>query len=94
MKQIVNKIPEVMSFTTPTRLERNAIVGMIARTSDGTELKYILNPRENYVIFSNGTAFWNSYPTAKDAVETSLNDSRCSLFAFESLDDLAKWLKK
>jgi hypothetical protein len=89
MKQIISKTSPSRTVY-PDEVSGRNFIGLTA--SGG---KYVLNPNAGGgVAFSSGTSCWQTYTSKEKAIDASLEDDRCTLYAFDNLIELANWLKK
>jgi hypothetical protein len=70
------------------------LIGLeVKATSESPSAKYLLiGSKTGSYAFSRGQQVWNSAQTYNTLLESAVNDSRCTLYAFDDLKELAKWL--
>jgi hypothetical protein len=88
MKQLVNNLTEV-KFTTIDGLD---LCNILAAECEDKKYVFSVNKYGNIALV-NGSSGWNTWSNGSNTIRGLLQDSRVKIFVFDSLDELADWIK-
>lgn len=88
MKQLVDNLDKVQ-FTTTDKL---SICNILAAEIEGEKFVFTVNKYEEIGLV-NGSKGWNRWNNGKSVVGFLLKDPRVKIFVFDSLVELADWIK-